>query len=246
MINEPFICNSFMVYHIIFTFPSSDAFRKASENSVPFEDTGIVPPPIFYLNQKAECFVPTFDDPAKGFTTGKICSSINSIAGFDSPTETSKDHLAAKDTDTNDDPYSIIDNLKIKNHNRVIIAHININSLRNKFDILSDIVKNKIDILCISETKLDDTFPSFNFFISGYSAPYRLDRSGNGSGILLCVREDYYFSYYLSDRYQRVRVNSNYSSWSEIICGVPQGSILGPLLFNIYLSELFFPGFRYC
>ena len=128
-------------------------------------------------------------DPVKGFTTGKICSSINSIAGFEVPTETSKDHLAAKDTDTNDYPYSIINNLKIKNPNRVIIAH-SINSLRNKFDILSDIVKNHIDILCISETKLDDTFPSSNFFIPGYSAPYRLDRSGNGGGILLYVRED--------------------------------------------------------
>ena len=44
---------------------------------------------------------------------------------------------------------------------------------------------------------------------------------------------------YLSNRYQRVKVNSNYSSWSEIIFGVPQGSILGPLFFNIYLCDLF-------
>ena len=45
---------------------------------------------------------------------------------------------------------------------------------------------------------------------------------------------------YLNNRKQRVRINNSYSSWEEIIYGVPQGSILGPLFFNINMGDLFY------
>ena len=44
---------------------------------------------------------------------------------------------------------------------------------------------------------------------------------------------------YLTVRFQRTKVNNSYSSWSEIIAGDPQGFILGALLFNIFLNDLF-------
>ena len=45
---------------------------------------------------------------------------------------------------------------------------------------------------------------------------------------------------YLSNRKQRVKINDSYSSWGEILFGVPQGSILGPLLFNIFVCDMFY------
>ena len=47
----------------------------------------------------------------------------------------------------------------INNVNMVVIGHINVNSIRNKFDMLSSMVKDNIDILMVSETNLDSSFP---------------------------------------------------------------------------------------
>ena len=43
---------------------------------------------------------------------------------------------------------------------------------------------------------------------------------------------------YLTDRYQRVKICQSVSSWSEMIKGVPQGSIVGPHCFNLYINDL--------
>ena len=44
---------------------------------------------------------------------------------------------------------------------------------------------------------------------------------------------------YLKNRKQRVRLNNTYSEWIEVLFGLPQGSILGPLLFDIFMRSLF-------
>ena len=63
----------------------------------------------------------------------------------------------------------------------------NINSIRNKFHFHESEASKHLDILLISEAKIDDSFPSAQFLLDGFSRPDRLDRCANGGEILLYV-----------------------------------------------------------
>ena len=84
----------------------------------------------------------------------------------------------------------LLRNLKLKSTNRLILGHLNINSIVGKFDHLKVLIENNIDILVLTETKIDSSFPNAQFRIDEFSAPFRLDRNKFGGGVLIYVRED--------------------------------------------------------
>ena len=74
--------------------------------------------------------------------------------------------------------------------NKIIIGNININSLPAKFDQVKEVILKNLDILVVTETKLDETFPLGQFYVEGFTMPYRLDRNRNGGGLIIYVKED--------------------------------------------------------
>ena len=54
---------------------------------------------------------------------------------------------------------------------------------------LQEVIGNNIDVLLISETKLDALFPSSQFILDGFTPPYRLDKTQHGGGIMFFIRE---------------------------------------------------------
>ena len=97
--------------------------------------------------------------------------------------------LSALDCEPISYPFEKLSNTRLQNPSRSIIAQLNINSLHKKFHSLVQMLHNNLDILLISETKIDSSFPIAQFKIEGYTT-YRLDRNAKGGGILLYIRED--------------------------------------------------------
>ena len=86
-----------------------------------------------------------------------------------------------------DDSFKSLKEVRLKNPNRIVLAHLNINSLRNNFDAL---VSGNVDVLVLSETKIDESFPKGQFKIPGFCTPFCLDLDRFGGGILVYVQEN--------------------------------------------------------
>ena len=79
---------------------------------------------------------------------------------------------------------------KTESPNQIMIRQQSINSIINKFEMLTSLTTNEIDVLLLSETKIDKMFPLEPFLISGFAKPIRLDRNSRGGGIMLFIRDN--------------------------------------------------------
>ena len=114
-----------------------------------------------------------------------------------SQTDTSKNYVNNKSLsysissfNYHHNPDSNLHRIMIENPLRIIFEQISFNSIRNKFDLLINILKNGIDIFMISETKAVNSFPVSQFTMAGYSIPSRVDWRSRRSEIILFVREN--------------------------------------------------------
>ena len=123
------------------------------------------------LDPNAETFIPEFEKLNLSFSSSCVDGNLSLL-------------------DDMSDPTAILKGLKEKNSEQPVIAHLNINSLSSKFEPLAEMVKDNIDFLLVTESKLDDTFPMGQFQMEGFARPIRLDRTRYGGGVIIFVRDD--------------------------------------------------------
>ena len=70
---------------------------------------------------------------------------------------------------------SVLKHLRSNHPQQIIIGHLNINSIRNKFHIMKLMLMHDINIFKVTETKLVDSFPNLQYNVEGFSTPFRLD-----------------------------------------------------------------------
>ena len=106
--------------------------------------------------------------PWQFFCSTNNCEKISyKITEFGKGKTRSREHNRSQSPESSESSnnQSIIDHARLNNVNGLIIGHLNTNYLRNKFEMLREIVHDKLNILLVSETKVDLSFPSNQFAI---------------------------------------------------------------------------------
>ena len=68
---------------------------------------------------------------------------------------------------------------RLQNPKNIVMVHLNVSSLRNKFEAVDELVQNKADICFLSQTKIDEMFPIYD----KWSKLFRRDRNCHGGGV---------------------------------------------------------------
>ena len=135
-----------------------------------------------------------------------------------------------------------ITTLRLKNPKKVMLGHLNINSIPNKFTGIMDLVKNNLDIFLISETKIDSSFPDAQFYCEGYSSPHRRDRSMGAGGLLMYVNENIpsrmLKDHFAPDDIEVICVEINLRKQKWIIIGIYRPPSMNNLYFLENLSRI--------
>ena len=82
----------------------------------------------------------------------------------------------------------ILFDLKSYNPSNLNFAHLDINSVRNKFGNLKEIINGNVDIFTFAETKLDGSFPILQFELEGYYSPFRPDITIQSGRLLVYIK----------------------------------------------------------
>ncbi len=134
-------------------------------------------------------------------------------------------HHESTDNHLPENEATSLHSIRAKNPRGLIIAYLNINSIRNKFEFLKPLIADNVDVLTVAETKIDGTFTTSQFLLDGFSKPIRFDRNRHGGGLLIYVREGVPF-----------KELSVYKPPNDIECGIIEISLKKQkwVLFSIY------------